>query len=699
MTESIQNHRPLRIAHELPRRIRIHYPRLFDPLLDTAYLQAMIENLPGIVRARINRRGGSIVVEYDGSPESRNKLLDTLRDLPAETYAHADLNGSMAPELADVFLKGALTLASLKTPLEVSAPLSLLLGLPILLKGLDTLFSQGIKVETLDAAAVGLSLARCDFFTANSIVTLLTLGEHLEASSENRSTELLKSLLRPQVEHVWMERGGEEVRVPITQVVVGDRVICGPGDIIPVDGTVADGEASVNQSSITGESVSVHLYPGKEVLSGSVVEEGRMIIRAERVGAETSMARITRYMENSLRMKSASQTHSAELADRLVPVTLALGMAIFLLTGDMTRATAVLTVDYSCAIKLANPVAVKTAMYDAARGGVLVKGAQALDALAAVDTLVLDKTGTLTNGVLNVTDVIPTGKLTPDALLALTAAAEQHYAHPVAHAVVRAAEERGLKLPAMSNVDYIVAHGVSAYVDDERVLAGSLHFLQDDEHVDCSGVSELADRLRREGSNLLYVSRSGILEGVIAFRDDLRPEAPAVLRGLKATGIRRIIVITGDHRDTAQAVIGQLNDVSELHWEMKPEDKSRIVKDLKDEGGGVAFVGDGVNDAPAMITAQVGICMPGGSNLAKEAAMVLLLEDDLDGLLKARQVATHTRMVIDNCFKSAVGFNSIVLLLATLGLLPPVASALLHNLSTVSILGYAALGNRSTARG
>ncbi|WP_419657298.1 heavy metal translocating P-type ATPase [Desulfosarcina variabilis str. Montpellier] len=699
MKETIKNNRSLRIAHELPRRIRIHYPHLYDPLLDAAYLQAVIENLPGIVRTRINRRGGSIVVEYDGRPENRTKLLDKLRDLPAEAYAHGDLNGSIAPELADVFLKGALTLSSLKTPLEVSAPLSLLLGLPTLLNGLDTLLNQGIKVETLDAAAVGLSLARGDFFTANSIVTLLSLGEYLEASSENRSTELLKSLLRPQVEHVWVERCGEEVREPISHVAVGDRIICGPGDIIPVDGTVVDGEASVNQSSITGESVSVHLHPDKEILSGAVVEEGRLIIQAERVGSETSMARITRFMENALRMKSQSQTHSAELADRLVPVTLALGLAIFMLTGDIARATAVLTVDYSCAIKLANPVAVKTAMYDAAHSGVLVKGAQALDALAAVDTLVLDKTGTLTNGVLNVTDVISTGALTPDALLALAAAAEQHYAHPVAHAVVRAAEERRLELPAMSNVDYIVAHGVSAYVDDERVLAGSLHFLQDDEQVDCSGVEELTDRLRREGNNLLYISRSGILEGVIAFRDDLRPEAPMILRGLKETGIRRIIVITGDHRDTAQAVIGPLDEVSELHWEMKPEDKSRIVKDLKDEGATVAFVGDGVNDAPAMITAQVGICMPGGSNLAKEAAMVLLLEDDLKALLKARQVATHTRTVIDNCFKSAVGFNSIVLLLATLGLLPPVASALLHNMSTVSILGYAALGSRSANRG
>jgi Cu2+-exporting ATPase len=479
-------------------------------------------------------------------------------------------------------------------------------------------------------------------------------------------------------------------------VVIGDRVRCGPGDIIPVDGTVIQGEASVNQSSITGESVSVHLEPGDAALSGSVVEDGRLKIRADLVGAETSMARITRYLETSLRLKSDSQTRSAELADRLVPVTLALGLAIFALTGDIARASAVLTVDYSCAIKLANPIAVKTAMYDAAHNGVLIKGAQALDELAGVDTVVFDKTGTLTNGELNVTDIAPVNKMTPDALLALAAGAEQHYAHPVAHAVVRAAEERGLPLPAMSNVDYIVAHGVSAYVDGARVLVGSQHFLEDDEKVDCGSVGKLADDLRRQGKNLLYVSRKGILEGVIAFRDELRPEAEKVLRSLKNEGVSQIIVLTGDHKDTARAVIGPLGDVGELHWEMRPEAKSRIVKELKDEGRTIAFVGDGVNDAPALITAQVGVCMPGGSDLAKEAAMVLLLEDNLEALLTAKRVARTTRKIIENSLYSSVGFNSLVLLMATLGFLPPALSALLHNMSTMGILGYAALGKHLT---
>ena len=698
MTEKRPHPRSVKVAHELPRRIRFHYPTLYDPQLDSAYLHALLENLPGVDRVRINTRGATIVVEHDGRPETRRIVLRSLEHLPDQVFFQEETNSAEAPDLADVFLKGALTLAGSGRPVEVAAPLGLLLGLPTLLKGLDTLFNEGVKVEALDAAAVGLSLARGDFFTANSIVTLLFLGEYLEASSENRSTQLLKSLLRPQVEHVWIERDGEEVRVSLSQVEIGDLVICGPGDIIPVDGTVAQGDASVNQSSITGESVSVHLHPGITALSGSVVEDGRLKIEAELVGAETSMARITRYLENSLRVKSDSQTRSAELADRLVPATLALGGLIFLLTGDIARAAAVLTVDYSCAIKLANPVAVKTAMYNAAHNGVLIKGAQALDSLAGIDTIVFDKTGTLTNGALDVTDIVPVNGLGADELLMLAAGAEQHYAHPVAEAVLRAAEARGLALPVMSNVDYIVAHGVSAYVDDARVLVGSQHFLEDDEGIDCSPVYQLADRMRRQGKNLLYVSRSETLEGIIAFRDELRPEVADVLNALKREGIGKIVVITGDHRDTACAVIGPVDGIDELHYEMRPEDKSRIVREFKEDGRQVAFVGDGVNDAPALVTAQVGICMPGGSDLAKESAMVLLLEENLEALPKACQVAKNTRKVIDNCFRSAVGINSVVLLMATLGLIPPVASALLHNLSTVGILGYAALGNRGSEK-
>jgi Cu2+-exporting ATPase len=447
----------------------------------------------------------------------------------------------------------------------------------------------------------------------------------------------------------------------------------------------------VNQSSITGESVPVHLKPEDEAISGSVIEEGRLKIEARQVGGETGMARINRFLENSLRFKSRSQTKSSELADRLVPATFALGLALLLLTRDVRRAAAVLTVDYACAIKLSNPVAVRTAMYSAAHKGVLLKGAQAMDALAKVDTVVFDKTGTLTRGVLEVTDVIPTEGMTPVDLLALTAAAEAHYAHPVARAVVKEAENQGLEPPSAGQVDFIVAHGVSAYVNGYRVLVGSHHFIGEDEGIDCSAVDRRAQALRKQGKSLLYVARQGVLEGVIGLRDTLRPEAAQVLEDLKDLGIPRLVMLTGDHPDTARAVAEKLKALDEIHWDLKPEDKAELVKAFQEEGRLVAYAGDGVNDAPALITSEVGICMPGGADLAREAAQVVLLKEDLNGLVTARRIADRTEETLKNCFRAAVGLNSLFLLLAGAGLLAPVAAAVLHNANTVGILSYAAL--------
>jgi Cu2+-exporting ATPase len=543
----------------------------------------------------------------------------------------------------------------------------------------------------LDAAAVTFSLSRRDYFTANSIVALLALGEYLERLSEDKATGLLKNLLRPQVETVWVVRDGRELQLSLDEVAIGDKVVCGTGEMIPVDGLVLEGEAAVNRSSITGESVPVHLEPEDEVISGSVIEEGRIKIAAQRVGGETSMAGITRFLENSLRLKSTSQKKSDELADRLVPATFGLGLALFLLTRDLRRAAAVLTVDYSCAIKLANPVAVKTAMFTAAHRGVLLKGSQAMDALARVDTLVFDKTGTLTSGILEVTDVIPTGRMTPNALLALAAAAEEHYAHPVAQTVVREARNRGLILPPTGQVDFIVAHGVSAYVNGERVLVGSHHFVAEDEEVDCSPADAQAQITRKEGKSLLYVARKGVLEGMVALRDALRPEAGKVLEDLKTLGIRKLVMLTGDHPDTARAVAGELNALDEVHWELKPEDKAALIQTFQEEGRFVAFAGDGVNDAPALVTAELGICMPGGADLAREAAQVVLLQDDLTALLTARQIAVRTERTLRNCFTATLGLNTVFLLLASSGRLAPVTAAILHNANTVGILGYGAL--------
>ena len=683
------NQKEPRIVHEMPKRIRIRGGGFHDPAFDPAYLEALLMTLPGVTRVRFNLKTTSVVVGYDGDPSCREAVLRCVGAIPGESYRSAPRSDD-PPDPVGAGVKTVLALLTPAFPKPARALLGWSVSLSILLKGLETLVTRGVKVEVLDAAAVGFSLLRGDFFTANSVAALLALGEYLEQISEDKSNGLLKSLLRPQMETVWVMRDGRETRLRLEDVKIGDLVVCGAGEMIPVDGVVVEGDASVNQSAITGESVPVHLAPGSDALSGSVVEEGRIQIDARRVGRETGMARVGGFLERSLRDKSPSRKESDRLADRLAPATLALGVGLYLATRDVRRAAAVLTVDYSCALKLANPVAVRTAMYTAAHGGALLKGAQALDALAGVDTMVFDKTGTLTLGVPEVADVVPMGDMTPDDLLALAAGAEEHYAHPVARAVTAAAKRRGLAPPAAGQVDFIVAHGVSAYVNGERVLVGSHHFIGEDEGLDCRSADRIAEALRTEGKSLLYVAREDVLEGVIALRDALRPEAAGVIRDLKALGIRKTVMLTGDHPDTARSVGERLSDLDEIHWDLKPEDKAAIVKDLRSRGCRIAFAGDGVNDAPALVAAEVGVCMPGGADLAREAAQVILLRDDLNALVAARQIAIRTRNTLQHCFGATLGLNTLFLLLAGTGRLPPVTAALLHNVNTVGILGYAA---------
>ncbi len=677
------------IVHELPTRLRIRYTALYSPELDCEYLQAFLSSLPGVTQVSLNPRAASICVVYDGRDQVKSQVLFILDNLPRDAYLpRVRENDRM--DASGVALLGAFALACPLLPAPLRKGLSWLAAAPTLLKGVETLLSRGVKVEVLDASAVGLSLARGDYFTANSIVALLALGRYLESTSEKKSSDLLTSLLKPQAEQVWVDIAGSEVQIDAGELEIGSLVIAGSGEMIPVDGVVREGEASLNQSSITGEALPRHVQPGDEVISGAVVQEGRIKIEAQKVGAHTSMARVNKFLENSLRTQSDRERRGEELADKLVPFSLGLGAAEYALTRDFRRAIGVLTVDYSCALKLTGPVTVRSSMYNASRCGVMIKGAQALEAMAGVDTLVFDKTGTLTTGNLRVSRVLSLNGLGEDQLLALAAGAEEHYTHPVARAVVARAREKGLTLPAMSQVDFIVAHGISAYVDDQRVLVGSHHFISDDEGVDTGQADHMAHQLREEGKSILYVARQGRLEGLVVMADEVRPEARQVLRALKGQGISDIVVLTGDHQQTARHLAAQLPEVDDIYWELKPEDKARIIQRLQDQGGEVAFVGDGVNDAPALVSAQVGVCMPHGADLARESARVILMQDDLHGLAVAREVALRSQKTMNHCFKATLGLNSAILLLAGLGRLSPLASAILHNATTVTTLGYAA---------
>lgn len=688
---------PIAVAHEVRGRIRLRSRLIGSPSLDADYFEAGLESIPGVMAVRLNTRAASVVIRYDGRNATRNAILSSMADLPGKAMNGNGKVRTLQSPLA-LAARGGLTLSLLVLPKLIAGPLALVFSLPVMVEALATLWNRGIKVEVLDGSAVLFCLVRQEYFTAASIVFLLSAGEYLEELSENRTTGLLKSLLKPQVEKIWIEVDGHELEIPLEQARIGDRVICGAGELIPLDGTVVAGEAALNTASITGESVPMHVHPGVEVLSGSVVESGRIVFVASHVGAETSMARIATFLEQSLRNESESQKESDRLADRLVPVTFGLGLGLLALTRDLTKAAAVLTVDYSCVIELANPVAVRVAMFTAAKQGVLLKGAQAMDSLSHIDTLIFDKTGTLTRGQLVVTDLHGVNGYDDDSLLQLAAGAEEHYTHPVATSVVNAAKARGLELPPTSQVDFIVAHGVSAYIRGKNVLVGSRHFIEGDEGIACDAVDEIGTLLQQQGKSLLYVACEEQLVGVIGLRDELRPEAEAVLRGLKASGIAKIVILTGDAELTAKAIAAQLPSVDEVHWELKPEGKAAIVQQMQQQGHRVGFIGDGVNDAPALVSADVGICLPQGADLAKESAQVILLREDLQCLLIGRLVALRSRRTIHQSFYAAIGLNSTFLFLATFGLLPPVAAALLHNLSTVGILGYAGLRGRTVPR-
>ena len=679
-----------KINHETAKRIRFSGKKLLDPYLDIAYLQAALSSLPGISLVRINPKATSIVMEYDGEFAHKQAFIRYLSHIPHDAYRQKEYRDEEVSPLT-VAAKTANALSTKWQSPGIRSALSCLFGFPTISKGVQTLLKDGLKVEVLDATAVLISLLRKDYATANSIVALLGIGSWLEQWTENKSNDLLTELLKPQVETVWVERDAKEISVPFKELAVGDIVICGTGELIPVDGTVVSGEAAVNQSSITGESLPIHVQEGDDVLSGAVIEDGRIRIRASHVGRETSMARINRFLENSLRNPSDIQKQSTALADKLVPVTFGLGLGIFALTRDLSRAASALTVDYSCALKLAAPVAVKSGMHCAGKNGVLLKGGQALDRLSQIDTLVFDKTGTLTKGNLEITDVISfSNALSDNELLALAAGAEEHYGHPVARAVVQEAKNRNLSLPKVSQVDFIVAHGVSAYVNKKQILVGSRHFLEDDEHISCKNADKYDGKLRSQGKSILYIAEENALIGIIAMRDEIRPEAPETLKQLRKLGIKHFVMLTGDHKDTAKAICEELQYIDEVFWELKPEDKAQIVQKLQSQGRILGFAGDGVNDAPALLSANVGICMPKGADLARESAQVVLLEEDLSALVLARGIATKNQQILKNAFYSTISANSLIMLLATLGKLTPVKSALLHNLSTIAILGYTA---------
>lgn len=687
------------IVHELPRRLRLLAPRLFRRGdVDGTALGALIEAAPGVAAVRVNAAAHSLIVQYDGRPDHRRAILARLASLTESEIPRlrAPEEGGRLPQLA--LTAAAFVLRPLLPPALGNA-LGWLAVAPVLAQGATSLLTRGLKVEVLDAVAIGASAVKGDMTTALATNFLLGLGEHLEASTNRSSDDLLRHLLKPVPSRVWVERAGGLVEAVAGDLRVDDVVVVGPGDMIPVDGQVLSGAANVNEAAISGEFVPAAKEAGDRVLSGAVVEEGRLRVRAVLVGDQTTSARITRFLTESLGRRSTIQQTAEKLANGRVKLTLGLGAATWLLTRDVTRMASVFLVDYSCALKLGTPVAIKSTMYKGAHRGILIKGGHAIEKLAEVDTVVFDKTGTLTHGRLDVTDTLSLDPVhwPEKRLLALIASIEEHSTHPVADAVVSAARENRLGHVSHEDVEFIVAHGLVSEAAGGRVAIGSRHFIEEHEGVSFTGCEDAISRLEEAGKNLLFVGFGGRLIGIVALRDRLRDEAAATLAALRRLGVTSLVMLTGDRRRKAVAM-GEDLGLDEVFAEQPPERKAEIVKELQARGRKVAFVGDGVNDAPALIAADVGIAMPQGADLARATADIVLLEDRLDAVAEARELAGRTMELIRSNFRIAIGVNSVLFLAASLGLMRPIVTAFLHNGTTIAVLLRGLAGAKAPVR-
>ena len=673
-----------RIVHELPRRLRIHLSLPGRAPADRDVVEAHLRDVAGVDSVSFSPRTRSLLVQYDGEAYCRTALLEAIEAAPLPGARRRP-----APELErkkqSVLRSGALLLSRSLIPPPLRPLVAFWGALPVFRKGAASLRKWRLGVDVLDSAAIGAAMASRDFTTASVIAFLLKLGDYLEEWTKGRSRKLLTEMFHAGEEWAWVVRDGEEARVSLGEVREGNTVVARMGSLIPVDGLVAEGEALVNQSSLTGESLPVLKREGHSVYAGTAVEEGVLRVRAVKVGIDTRAARVVQLIQEAEVLKAESQRKAEVLADRVVPFSFLLSGLTLALTGNPSRAAAVLLVDYSCAIKLSTPLAVLSSLAKAARHRVLIKGGKYLEKLSVADAFILDKTGTLTEAAPKVVEVVAFNGFDRDYVLRQAACVEEHFPHPVAAAVVRqAAREKLSHAEEHAEVEYVLAHGIVSRVDGERIVVGSRHFVEEDESVDVCAAETHLEAFAGKGCSTLLVAIGGELAGVVAIHDPLRAEARPFVDELRAAGVRKIVLLTGDNEASARAVAKRLG-ISDFRAEVLPDTKMEVIRGLQREGYTVAMVGDGINDSPALACADVGISMKHGADIAKEACDVLLLEGSLADILTARQIAREGMELIEENFRAILAINSAGLILALSGLASPAFSALLHNAGTVGV--------------
>ena len=664
-------------------------------------LASLLLNQSFIHEVHTSHRNGSILIYYDEGIENKQRIFDildkiTIDDLfeaePTQIQASNEITGDFYLKLTKmIFRRG---IFKLFLPMPIRNALTIYHAAEYIWHGLDSLTSFNVDVALLDGAAVAGALLHHQYKPASSMMFLLSISDALEDYTLQKAKSTLKDSLALNIDTVWVVGDdGEEKQCPAVDIEKGDKIKIHMGDVIPVDGKVIEGEAMVNEASMTGEPLAVHKRPGKTVHAGTVIEEGNLIVEVYSMNKETRLNKIIDMIENSEALKADTQSKAEKLADSIVPYSFLATALTYLITRNPTKALSVLMVDFSCAIKLTTPLSIISAMREASDNRMMVKGGKFLENYANADTIVFDKTGTLTNATPKVVDVIPMSRrYKRDDILRMAACIEEHFAHSIATAIVKQAKEEGLKHEEdHSEVQYIVAHGIVTEYEGKRAIIGSKHFLFDDEKVKMTKTQEKKVKKAAKEHSVVYLALDGKLEGLICIDDPVRDEAKYVIEELKELGIENVIMLTGDSESGARAGAKALG-ITEYRSQVLPEDKSKIIEELKAEGKTVIMVGDGINDSPALAAADVSVSMKHSSDIAREVADISLLSDDLYDLVTLRKLSVGMLDKINKNYHHIVAVNGSLLVLGVLGVIPPSTSSMVHNLSTML---FGAMSTRS----
>ncbi len=655
-------------------------------------LASLLLNQSFIHEVYTSHRNGSITVYYDGDIENKQRIFDFLDDItlddlfesePTQTQVSKEITDDFYLKLSKMIFHRAIH--RLFLPMPIRKALTIYHAAEYIWHGLDSLTDFRCDVALLDGAAVAGALLHKQYKPASSMMFLLSISDALEDYTLQKAKSTLKDSLALNIDTVWVVgEDGEEKQCPAVDIDKGDRIKIHMGDVIPVDGKVIEGDGMVNEASMTGEPLAIHKMPGKTVHAGTVVEEGNLIVEVYSMNNETRLNKIIDLIENSEELKADTQSKAEKLADSIVPYSFLATALTYLITRNPTKALSVLMVDFSCAIKLTTPLSIISAMREASDNRMMVKGGKFLENYANADTIVFDKTGTLTNATPKVVDVIPMSRrYKRDDILRMAACIEEHFAHSIASAIVKQAESEGLKHEEdHSEVEYIVAHGIVTEYEGKRAVIGSRHFLFDDEKVKVTKTQEKKINKMAKEHSVVYLAIDGKLEGIICIDDPVREEAKYVIEELKKFGIENVIMLTGDSESGANACAKSLG-ITEYRSQVLPEDKSRIVEELKAEGKTVIMVGDGINDSPALAAADVSVSMKNSSDIAREVADISLLSDDLHDLVTLRKLSVGMLDKINTNYRNIVAVNGSLLVLGVFGVIPPSTSSMIHNFSTM----------------